>query len=83
MQSEQSSAAIASQGSEDLLKSYTRQECFEEADRFELSGKAITDMVVVSLDLKVPHSILEVSTLYQLTTDACLANTGTQSIMLG
>ena len=49
---------------------YVRQERLEEVDNFELSGKSQTDLVLISLDLKAQHSMVEVSTLYQLTTDA-------------
>jgi hypothetical protein len=34
-----------------------------------MSGKSLTDVVVISLDIKAPHSLIEMSTLYQLTTE--------------
>ena len=41
-----------------------RQECSEGADRCELSGRSLNDTVVISLDLKNSHSLIDVSTVY-------------------
>jgi len=41
----------------------------EDPNTFDMSGKSLTDVVVISLDIKAPHSLIEMSTLYQLTTE--------------
>ena len=50
--------------------SYIVQERIEEADNQAITGKSVNDVVIISLDLKGAHNLLDVSTIYQLTTEA-------------
>ncbi len=47
-----------------LLNQYIKQGFHEDPDTFDLQGKSLTDVIMISLELKAPHSLIEVSSMY-------------------